>query len=632
MRANYFLWLFVLLVSMGNAQDYAITKIPDEIRNNARAVIRLHETNVKLKSYDVLQIEHELVITIFGNEGNSFAILPMHYDNFRKIKSYSGELFDADGKSIKKFRKRDYKDFSAVPNGTLYSDYRITQLEFTPTQYPYTIHHKVSFETNNTAFIPDWTPINFYGVGVEKINYTFENESNVRITSKELNFSDDFQISKQELSNGFKYSLENMRPIQNEVLSPSLEEFTPKVLLTSNKFQLAGFDGEFSNWNDFGKWMYDDLIRGRQEIPAQEKIKIQELISDVESDQEKVRILYQYMQDKTRYINITIGIGGWQPYPAEDVSNKGYGDCKALSNYMMSILQEANISSNYTVVYGDRNFKRDIRPDFPSLQGNHVILQVPLENDTIWLECTSQLTAFNHLGEFTSDRYALAINENGGEIVKTQTFPIEKNQEIISGKAKINENGDLDLNFQSKASGIQYDWNYPVYFQTKTEQTNWLDNRLSDIQTKEIENFEFINDRENAKFIQNLHLTSTSYSQISNTNLIFPLIPVGRHKTGLSKSSHRVFPIQIDVGYRDLSTFEIEVPENYNLNYEIEPIYIESDFGTYTLECKFEDNKLHVERVLQIYEGVFPKEDYMDYVDFRRAVERADNTKILLEI
>src|SRR5690554_3870656 len=187
MRANYFLWLFVLLVSMGNAQDYAITKIPDEIRNNARAVIRLHETNVKLKSYDVLQIEHELVITIFGNEGNSFAILPMHYDNFRKIKSYSGELFDADGKSIKKFRKRDYKDFSAVPNGTLYSDYRITQLEFTPTQYPYTIHHKVSFETNNTAFIPDWTPINFYGVGVEKINYTFENESNVRITSKELN-------------------------------------------------------------------------------------------------------------------------------------------------------------------------------------------------------------------------------------------------------------------------------------------------------------------------------------------------------------------------------------------------------------------------------------------------------------
>lgn len=403
MRANYFLWFFFLITSMGNSQDFAVDNISDEIRDKARAVIRLHETQVKLKSYDVLQIEHELVISVFGSEGNSFAILPMHYDNFRKIKSYSGELFDAEGKSIKKFRKKDYKDFSAVRNGTLYSDYRIIQLEFTPTQYPYTIHHKVTFETNNTAFIPDWTPINFYDVGVEKVAYTFENESDVKITTKELNFDDNFIINKENLPNGFKYQLVNTQPISREILSPSLDTFIPKVLISSDKFQIAGFDGEFTNWNDFGKWMYEDLIRGRQEIPATEKTKIQELISGVESDQEKVRILYQYMQDKTRYINIAIGIGGWQPYPAEDVSTKGYGDCKALSNYMMSILKEANISSNYTVVYGDRNFKRDIRPDFPSFQGNHVILQVPLENDTIWLECTSQLTAFNHLGNFTSD-------------------------------------------------------------------------------------------------------------------------------------------------------------------------------------------------------------------------------------
>src|SRR5690606_29605286 len=160
--------------------------------------------------------------------------------------------------------------------------------------------------------------------------------------------------------------------------------------------------------------------------------------------------------------------------------------------------------------------------------------------------------AFNHLGEFTSDRYALAINEEGGKIVKTQTFPIEKNQEIIVGKAKINTNGQLDLTFQSVASGIQYDWNYPVYYRTKTDQSNWLESKLSDMQTKNIENFEFINDRETAKFTQNVYLTSESYSQISNSNLIFPLIPINRHKTSLSKDSNRIFPIQINVGYQDL--------------------------------------------------------------------------------
>lgn len=632
MKTNYFLVLAILFITFGSAQSYSIDHIPSEIQNNAKAVIRSHQTHVILKSYDVLQVEYELVISVFGKEGDAYAILPMHYNNFSRIKDYGGELFDAKGKSIKKFRKRDYKDFSAVSNGTLYADYRVKHVDFTPTQYPYTIHQKVIFETNNTAFIPGWDPIQFYNVGIEQIAYTFENESNLPIANKELNFSNNFQVEKQILSNGFKYTLDSIRPILHEVLSPSLEEFGPKVMMSSNKFQLAGFDGEYTDWNDFGKWMYDDLIRGRQEIPAQEKAKVHALIAGVESDQEKVRILYQYMQEKTRYINVAIGIGGWQPYPAMDVSEKSYGDCKALSNYMMSILNEANISSNYTVVYGDRNFKRDIRPDFPSLQGNHVILQVPLENDTIWLECTSQLTAFNHLGEFTSDRYALAINEEGGKIVKTQTFPIEKNQEIIVGKAKINTNGQLDLTFQSVASGIQYDWNYPVYYRTKTDQSNWLESKLSDIQTKNIENFEFINDRETAKFTQNVYLTSESYSQISNSNLIFPLIPINRHKTSLSKDSNRIFPIQINVGYQDLSEFEFEIPENYNLNYDIEPIYIESDFGFYSLNYNLKDQTLRVERELQIFEGVFPKEDFLEYVDFRRAIERADNTKILLEL
>src|SRR5690606_14420417 len=100
----------------------------------------------------------------------------------------------------------------------------------------------------------------------------------------------------------------------------------------------------------------------------------------------------------------------------------------------------------------------------------------------------------------------------------------------------------------------------------------------------------------------------------------------------LSKDSNRIFPIQINVGYQDLSEFEFEIPENYNLNYDIEPIYIESDFGFYSLNYNLKDQTLRVERELQIFEGVFPKEDFLEYVDFRRAIERADNTKILLEL
>jgi hypothetical protein len=63
--------------------------------------------------------------------------------------------------------------------------------------------------------------------------------------------------------------------------------------------------------------------------------------------------------------------------------------------------------------------RNQVDPDFPENGFNHVILCVPDQKDSVWLECTSSSNEFNELGTFTENRYALLITDEGGALVPT---------------------------------------------------------------------------------------------------------------------------------------------------------------------------------------------------------------------
>ena len=419
MKINPIILLLYLCVQSVFSQnfDLSILTVPDSLKQGSNAVVRFYNTCIELESHKKMTIKIEKAITILNEKGNHNAELVFHYDKDNRIKKLKIHIYDQLGIKIKDIKTKNIKDNSAADGFSLFNDGRLKYYKHIPISYPYTITYEYEKESSNTAFIPSWFPIDSPYQSVEHSTYNFTFSNDLTIQKNENNF-ENYPIKKKYSSSSLSYQLNSTKAINYEESSPSFRSLIPSVKLASNKFYLTGVEGQASNWKEFGKWMYSNLIANKSDIPEQTKLTIKKLVKGQDDPIKKAKIIYAFVQNKTRYISIQVGIGGWSPMLASDVDKLSYGDCKALTNYTKALMDVANVESYYTAVYAGEE-RRSMKNDVISVQGNHVFLYVPSKEKDYWLECTSQKVPFGYQGTFTDDRDVLIIKPEGGEIKHT---------------------------------------------------------------------------------------------------------------------------------------------------------------------------------------------------------------------
>lgn len=626
----FILCFYITGLSVSQSASYQSLILKDTLKKNANSCIRKSSTRITIKSQDKMIIEHKQIITVFNKYGNKDIDAYLHYDKNISVKNLEALVYDAYGNEIKKYKKRDFRDVSAVNGGTLYSDSRVYYLDYTPIDYPYTVEFIYEIKNSNTAFVKSWRPVRNYYQSVESSEFIIEDNtySNLRYKEKNLDFFNGISVqkSKQKVS----CSAEMLPAIKYESYSPSLSSFTPQVHFALTEFSLEGVKGKASNWQEMGKWQYENLIRDRDEVTEETKKEILRLTEGIDDPLKKVKIVYKYVQDNTRYISVQVGIGGWQPIDAETVDNVKYGDCKGLTNYTKALLKIAGIDARYSVVYAGSE-KRNIDEDFASMQGNHVILNVPFEDKDLWLECTSQDIPFGFLGTFTDDRKVLVIDESGGELKNTQSYFSKDNYQKIDANIKLDGNGDLkaDLNIVSK--GTQFYNKYSLADKSKKNILKYYKSHYDKLKALKIETFQFTKDEENVKFSENITLKTEKYcSKFGNRLMIVPNVFNQSIKTP-DRYEKRLTPFTISRGFFDEDRLIFDIPDNFTIESMPKPIEIKSKFGSYFAKISQEKNGGFLyERSMLLNHGEFSKEEYPAFRDFMKSVRIADQSKIIL--
>ncbi|HAI17910.1 MAG: hypothetical protein CMP05_05685 [Xanthomarina sp.] len=566
------------------------------------------------------------IITVLNKEGDYKIGAFQHYDDNIKIQDLEVRIYNSLGKEIKKIKKNEFKDVSAVPGGTLYSDSRVKYLEYTPINYPYTVLFETEVVYNSTAFIPSWRPIEGFYISTENAEYKISNSSDISVKVKTSNFKD-YNIKR--LSD-YHFIAKNLKSIEPESFSPDFSTYAPFLKAALTKFEMEGVKGVNNNWVDFGLWMNNNLINGTQELPQNVKNTIKQLTATANTDMEKAKIVYEYMQNKTRYVSVQVGIGGWKPMLAEDVERLSYGDCKALTNYTQALLKEVGVASYYTIIYGDDKLI-DIDKDFSATQGNHAILCLPNNNDYIWLECTSQTNPFGYTANFTDDRDALIITPEGGKIVRTKVYATEENIQKIDAEVFLDENGAIlaDVNIQSK--GAQYGDHEGIQNKTIKEQELYYKNNFwKDLNNLEILKMAFSNDKDSIVFTEDIKVKIPNYTSKAGSRFLFQPNVFNKITMVPPRYKNRKLPFVIERGFTDLDTYRIKLSNNLHVEAKNEPVSIQNKFGSYNLNITTSNNVINYRRELILNKGSYSKEDYHEFREFLLSIKKHDNSKIVL--
>ena len=593
----------------------------DCIEEAADAVVVLDENEFIIKGKNKAIYRKHRIVKINNEAGRKYGQVVVGENRYIKCSHISGKILDAEGNLIRKLGKGEIRKNSYFPEYVLYQDTKYQAFELKASTFPYLVEYTYEKEYKSLFFWPSWLPQE--DVPVRQSTYTVVGHDKIDYRAHAVGLT---APPVMENASERAWQLTHIKPRAKERSMPPEDRIQVGLFFAPVAFKIGKSPGSFASWDAVAKW-YGVLADGRYDLPQAAVEKVRELVAEASSDRQKVEILYRYLQDHTRYVAIELGIGAWQPYSAEWVFKNKYGDCKDLSTFMVAMLKACGISA-YPTLIGTRDRGMLIR-EFPSNQFNHCITFVPLQRDTLWLECTADLIAAGELPSADEGCDVLVVKENTGEIVRTPQSKSGDNCQISTIKGHLTASGELAFSGQLSGTGnIATRLRHSLRDNKGEDRKRYLGGRLGrylpvlDLTTYEIDHLHQNFDRPLKVRVSG---TSKKFGSRSAKRLFVNPNIVNRARPGsVPRAKKRQFSVYHSYPYMYIDSLSVDIPKGYDLETAPEPVEITTPFGFFKTTSHFSDGALHYTRIFRLDEKQIPRSDYETYVAFMKDIVKND--------
>jgi hypothetical protein len=619
-----------------NPNIYDASTIPKALLTQQANVVFRENTEISDLSNPSKTVSRvRLVATILREDGRRWGRCFVHYrDKQEKITAFSGKLYDAKGKFIRKVKQSEIQDIATDDGFSVATDSRAKVAELMYGQFPFTVEFEYEVEGKGTFPVEKWTAQPLPSVSVEKSTYQLLLPSSETPRFKTYNLKkEDPSVLETSTSKTYQWTANDVAAGSEDAFISDKAITEPTVFATWSNFKYLDFSGTANTWSTFGEF-FNKLNNGRSELPETFKNELRALVKDCPTPLSKVDKIYEFLQKNTRYVSIQFGIGGFQPFPAVDVCAKKYGDCKALSNFTKAMLQVVGVRSHYTLV-GAGSDAAPLQRDLVGNYFNHAFLCVPLERDTVWLECTSQNNPAGYCGDFTGNRDVLILTEMGGQVVHTPRYLAKDNREMRLATVKMDADGNATTDVRTHYSGLKQDLPRALATHGNDKDVRDFLIRNLHISSLELKTFNYAADRQRIPTVEEkLSLDLPHYGTKSGKRLfiqpnIFNKFAFETPDT-TAKKPRQLGVVIAEYSLTESDSLTFELPEGYTLEHAPEPVTLTAPCGNYAATFRLDGKRLLYTRKLVVNNDEQPKESLGILLDFLREIEKADKMKVVL--
>lgn len=649
---NSFRFALLLLLTAALWPPPAAAGVPDWLRQAAAeplpqypgdtdAVVLLDEQVTTVRESGEITTLYRRAYKILRPEGRKNGTVVVHFDGETKLTFLKGWSLPAQGKEYE-VKEKEASEVAAA-TGDLYNDKRIKFLK-----------------------IPGAEPGSVVG-------YEYEQRRRPQILQDIFGFQDDIPVRRARFvlslppgweheehwsnhvpvpptggGSSWIWELTDLPAVKSEPWMPPWPSLATRLAVTYFPKDAGLKEKSLASWRDVGVW-YSKLTADRRGATPEMQKKVAELTSGAPGMLEKIRALASFVQRDVRYVAIEIGVGGYQPHFASDIFTNRYGDCKDKVTVLSTMLREIGVDSYYVIVQTSRGI---VNPDSPSaLSFNHVTLAIRLPKEVpadglaaVWenprlgrllfFDPTDDLTPLGLLPASQQKNRVLLVTSEGGELVELPLLAPETNRLQRTAKLALGGNGALtgevrELRTGAYASGRRARLlSVPAAQRAKVVE-DFLGGFLPgfSLVSSNVENLE--------KFDLDLGLrysfSAQNYAQRAGELLLVRPRVLGQKSSDVLEMKDRKHPVEFDAASLESDTYEIALPEGYEVDELPPPTTLDAGFAEYHSKVEMAGTVLRYQRELRIKDVFIPTERLPELKKFYRQVAADENRSAVLK-